>query len=302
MKRPLIPTALTILLALPCLTFAQDETQIHWYPQEPTDHDSLTVIITGLFWDSSYWIEDVNHDQDGNNLETVIFVFQDLEGIHLPMVMPWEVEHNWGVLESGNYEMNLIIIWEDSDGNRDWWDYREEFTVSESEELEINIKLVEGWNLISFFIDPAEPDIRAIFNPLVEEEILNIVVNGQGHFYIPAFGFSNIPSWKVNEGYWVNVLEDAELTVEGFEISVDRVISLRRGWNTVAYLPEDEAEAPDAFRYIERRLFLAKDAEGHFYRPHYFNNMDPLQRGQGYWVKLARDERFVWNTERENGH
>ena len=178
-----------------------------------------------------------------------------------------------------------------------------EFTVRESEELEINLELSAGWNIISLYIDPAEHDIRDIFNQLVEEEILNRVVDGQGRFFLPAFNFNNIPAWNTNEAYAVNISEDAELSVDGFDISADRVISLKRGWNAIAYLPEEEIEAPDAFRYITQiynNLIIAKDAEGHFYVPwDRFNNMEPLQRGKGYLVKVNRDVRFVWNTDRE---
>jgi hypothetical protein len=303
MKRTLILAALSILLALPCLTFAQDDYPIHWYPQEPTDHDSLTVIIYGYFRDSSPSIEDVNHQQDRNHLETVISVFQDLEGYHTPMGMPWEVAHNWGNLEPGDYTIDLIIIWEDSDGNRDSWSEEAEFSVHESEELEIRLELRQGWNLISFYIEPAESDIRSILNPLVENEILNRVVDARGRFFLPEFNFNNIPAWNANEGYYVNVAEDAELTVEGFEISADRMISLKRGWNSVAYLPEEEIEAPEAFRYIEYGFIVAKDGEGRYYSLEYrYCDMQPLQRGQGYLVKVYRDTGFIWNTERENEH
>jgi hypothetical protein len=101
----------------------------------------------------------------------------------------------------------------------------------------------------------------------------------------------------------VNVAEDAELTVEGFEISADRMISLKRGWNSVAYLPEEEIEAPEAFRYIEYGFIVAKDGEGRYYSLEYrYCDMQPLQRGQGYLVKVYRDTGFIWNTERENEH
>ena len=85
--------------------------------------------------------------------------------------------------------------------------------------------------------------------------------------------------------------------IYGDEVAFDTPIPLRQNWNTIAYFPEDEIEAPEAFENIEEILILAKDGRGRFYYPEIgFNNMRPLRRGQGYKVKVEQDGELIWNV------
>jgi len=88
------------------------------------------------------------------------------------------------------------------------------------------------------------------------------------------------------------------VVIAGDEVAVDTAIPLAEGWNMVAYFPDTEIEAPDAFAKIEDVLIHAKDGEGHFYLPaREFNNIPPLQRGLGYQVKVREAVDLVWNIQ-----
>ncbi len=162
------------------------------------------------------------------------------------------------------------------------------------------IELVAGWNMISSYIEPVNPNIIDIFNPIVREENLQIVKNGLGQFYIPEWEFNNIPEWIVTQGYQVKVHNDDELEIQGEEVAENRPIDLEEGWSMVAYFPENELNAPNAFANITDQLIIAKDDEGHFYVPEWdFNNMMPLRRGKGYQVNVSEEVEFVWNVDNE---
>ena len=163
--------------------------------------------------------------------------------------------------------------------------------------VRISIALAENWNLVSGWIEPSVRDIQTIFTPLVEREILLFVKDGAGRFYAPEFDFNSIPFWNFREGYLVKMAEADNLTIVGEPVAPETPIPLQRNWNTIAYFPEEEVEAPEAFANIEQVLIMAKDGEGRFYIPdREFNNMQPLRRGLGYMVKVSEAVELVWNV------
>ncbi len=164
--------------------------------------------------------------------------------------------------------------------------------------LPVIISLSEGWNLISSYLIPNEyRDIRMVLGELVERESILLVKDGRGRFYVPARNFNNIPFWNFRDGYYVKMAEADTRVIYGDEVAFDTPIPLRQNWNTIAYFPEDEIEAPEAFENIEEILILAKDGRGRFYYPEIgFNNMRPLRRGQGYKVKVEQDGELIWNV------
>ena len=164
----------------------------------------------------------------------------------------------------------------------------------------IVISLAENWSLVSSYIDPLIANIPFLFASLVENENVLLVKDGNGRFFAPSFGFNNIPFWDFNQGYQVKMTEEVELTFLGELVPVDTPINLHENWNIIAYFPEEEIEAPDAFANIAEQLLMAKDGDGHFYAPeHNFNNIPPLHRGAGYQVKVSEDIELIWNVDGE---
>ena len=158
------------------------------------------------------------------------------------------------------------------------------------------LNLPIDWSMISSPVIPDDRDIEAVFAGIVEHGNLHIANDYLGHFYIPD-QFNNIPPWDVNQGYQVKLFRPDSLLFFGEIVPPDQRIPLRRGWSMAAYFPEEEVEAPDAFRNIEDALIISKDGEGHFYVPeHNFNNIPPLHRGAGYQVKVREETELVWNV------
>jgi len=147
-----------------------------------------------------------------------------------------------------------------------------------------------GWNMVSVNVVPEEPDVVALTVELVENDLLEIMKNGAGQFYSPAFNFNNIPGWMVDQGYLMKTADDCQLTITGETVAPDLRIELHRGWQMIAYYPRVPVEATVALSGIVESLEMAKDGAGHFYSPAFgFSNIGDMREGQGYLVKVTED-------------
>jgi len=176
--------------------------------------------------------------------------------------------------------------------------------------IEQVIELEQGWNMISLNIIPADrywrreegPDVILLMEQI--EDQLFILKDEDGRFYIPEFGFNNIPFWDLQDACQLSVSEQCVLRIEGFPMPPDFELQLDRGWNLLAYLPDYEldASAPDFYVLspIIDNVIIAKNARGQFMTPEFrFSNMPPWRPGQGYQVNVDEDVAFVYPPERE---
>jgi len=174
------------------------------------------------------------------------------------------------------------------------------------------LHLQGGWNMISINVNPRQyydneddpgPNIVRMFEELrIDEDNhrIEILKDGVGRFWAPAFGFINIPYWNLTEGYQVKLTEAVVIEIIGLPIPPDRDIPLNPGWNLIAYFPtyDLEASAPDfhVLSLIIDHVILAKDYCGRFLMPALrFSNMVPWTEGQGYQVKIESEEVVVLN-------
>ncbi len=163
-----------------------------------------------------------------------------------------------------------------------------------------DIQMAAGWNMVSINLDLVDRDIINITQPLVENEQLIIMKDYLGRFYLPVFGFNQIPEWNVTEGYQINVTEDCQLQMEGQPIEFDRPIRLREGWQMVSYFPEQEVDARVALANIVEELILAKDGLGRFYNPEFqFSNMGDMIPTQGYQLNMDMETELVYNLDED---
>ncbi len=155
-----------------------------------------------------------------------------------------------------------------------------------------------GWNMVSVNLQPEPEDVVELMVPLVEEDLLLLLKDGQGRFYSPAFGFNNIPRWNAAEGYLMKLDEDAELTFEGMSIPADTPIPLSDGWQMIAYYPREPVDAIVALSGIEEQLIMAKDGAGRFYSVAFgFSNMGDMREGSGYLVKMDGEADLIYTVQ-----
>ena len=126
-----------------------------------------------------------------------------------------------------------LLLMKDEDGrfylsafgfnNIPYWDLTQGYLVKVDEDVEAvwsgepilagaDIPLERDWNLIAYFppydLDASAPDFYVI-SPIIDHVL--IAKNGDGQFMLPAFNFSNMPTWCEGQGYQVKVDEDVVL-------------------------------------------------------------------------------------------
>ncbi len=165
----------------------------------------------------------------------------------------------------------------------------------EAPDMEQAIAIPGGWNIISARVEPVDDDVTAVMEPLAVDDNLMIMKDGRGRFYIPRYGYNNIPGWNISRGYQVRLQRNAELTVTGRVIDAQRSIQLEAGWQIVPYYPDYPLPARRAFAAIVDHLLIVKDAEGRFYLPRFdYSNMEELTAGKGYFVNVRDDVELVY--------
>jgi len=180
---------------------------------------------------------------------------------------------------------------------------------------EIQVPLNEGWSLISINITPSEdmwendngPDIVLMTEQLrIDEDNHRLIIlkDAMGRFYLPAWGFNNIPYWDLTQGYQVKMNVDFEAVWSGAPIPADTDIPIDEGWNSIAYFPTYELDAGDPDFYVLSpiidHVIVAKDGYGRFMLPAFdFSNMEPWCQTQGYMIKVDDDIVLNYPPEQE---
>ena len=163
---------------------------------------------------------------------------------------------------------------------------------------ERQLQLHRGWNMVSVNVEPENNDIIDLTQELVDNDLLRLMKDGAGRFYVPEHNFNNIPGWNVAEGYQINMIEAGELLINGIEVEFERPIQLIEGWQIVSYYPRIEVDPWVALSGIIDVLILAKDEQGRFLNTEFnFCNLPDLAEGNGYQMKLSEETELVWCVE-----
>lgn len=115
-----------------------------------------------------------------------------------------------------------------------------------------SISLNIGWNIISANVIPANLDMMAIFQPLINAGKLKKVMDESGKT-LEDFGLlggwtNNIGDMDLDRGYKVNVTEPVVLNLQGIPVSLPQEISLNIGWNIIGYPTNQSMDAMSIFQ------------------------------------------------------
>lgn len=163
------------------------------------------------------------------------------------------------------------------------------------------INLNAGWNLISFDVSLLDDRVSTVFADLVSgnvnESNLKLIIgyeNGAVTYdpRLPPF-LNTLKKIKDGSGYWVNVLNNDVLTVEGICIDEDFRKPWSNGWNLIAYIPDDPQPPSEYFAQEiadDELVYVTGYKNGtKYYDPFglpILNTLFFLENGFGYWVNL----------------
>ena len=159
------------------------------------------------------------------------------------------------------------------------------FMVAEPVCVTQYVNLQAGWGIMSTYIIPENPQVEAVFAPVLSSTIL--VKNAAGQVWWPFFNLNMIGNMMMGQGYRVKMSTAQVLPITGIPVVPElSPLSLSVGWNLIAYLRQAPADISIMLSTINSSLIVAKNSSGAVYWP-YFNmnfigNMNP---GEGYQIR-----------------
>ncbi|OQX82321.1 MAG: hypothetical protein B6D64_00695 [Bacteroidetes bacterium 4484_276] len=153
--------------------------------------------------------------------------------------------------------------------------------------VEFTITLAEGWSGISSFVAPGDPDVEAIFAPVVDELVILQDFDG---VYWPDAGVNSIGNWNNHAGYMIKMETEQQLTFTG-EMQSDRTVMLSTGWNYLPVLDACESNTVDLFSQISGNIKIVKEiAGGKVYWPEFgIVTLDVIVPGKAYFIFVDDD-------------
>jgi hypothetical protein len=171
-------------------------------------------------------------------------------------------------------------------------------------EVEYNLSVEPGWNLVSFPLDLNSTTITDVLSSIQGD--YNVV-----HWFDPIFR-----SWKIYPGdnfeltneisFWIHMKYASTLNLVGRMPFYKRIplYSTDDGWNMVGFPSNRNRTVADALYYLTGKYtavqnYLTKDTQDHW--KHYNvdksnNDLQILKYGQGYWIRVNQDcELVVFN-------
>jgi hypothetical protein len=148
------------------------------------------------------------------------------------------------------------------------------------------ITLVQGYSIISTFIDPVNPNVATVFSPLGTDVIL--IKDEMGNPYWPYFGLNNVGNMDIGEGYVVNMSVAHTLEIEGTQVVPEVTpVSLPIGWSLFGYLRTSPMDATVALSPVVANINVVKTGSGLVYWPAFgYNSIGNLAPGMGYKARM----------------
>jgi uncharacterized protein (TIGR02145 family) len=167
-----------------------------------------------------------------------------------------------------------------------------------------SIDLSEGWNIISFAVEPNNMAMSTIVDPLINAGTLIKVQNERGkaieRLAEPIGWIDEIGQMAVTEGYKIKVTENTIPVFSGKPVTLPMDIPLAAGWNIIGYpvLNSQSSSAVFGQMIAEGNLLKVQDEAGNAIEQlpdpvGWVDNIVNLVPGKGYKVKTSLDTKIT---------
>ena len=170
------------------------------------------------------------------------------------------------------------------------------------------IDLIEGWSIISTYIDPIDDDIENVFSDVIsyvstQPNFIEVVVKDElGNVYWPYFSLNSIGDLTIGKGYQVKMNLFNQLEVFGDIIPYNTPLTLNSGWGLLGYLHQNPSDVEFLMESIVNELnppasdlIILKAGDGNVYWPTFMlNNIGNLNPGEGYQIKMNTTQIFAY--------
>ncbi|MGB0883861.1 MAG: reprolysin-like metallopeptidase [Flavobacteriales bacterium] len=157
-----------------------------------------------------------------------------------------------------------------------------------------------GWNLISTYIQPTDPEISAVMAPISAD--IELVKDETGQVYWPEFDINNIGDLTIGKAYKVKADADLVWNVQGTAvIPQNHNLTLNQGWSYLGYLRQVPANISAVLASISDDIFIVKNINGDVYWPGFnVNNIGNMEPGVGYQINMTSASNFVFPSNAIN--
>jgi hypothetical protein len=167
------------------------------------------------------------------------------------------------------------------------------------------IELSEGWSGISSYVIPANSNIEAMLEPIIDD--VEIIVGPTGYYY-PANGTNTLGTWDSQSGYVIKMSTANQLTVEGNELA-DLNLTIPLGWSALPVLSACTVSIEDLFGGLSE-VIMIKDVAGTqvYWAEKEIYDLETLQSGVTYYIltnaaftvtypECIGDYSLIWSDE-----
>ncbi|WP_319480781.1 right-handed parallel beta-helix repeat-containing protein [uncultured Draconibacterium sp.] len=222
---------------------------------------------------------------EGNSITYKIFDSSAQEVIEVNGISYQDDLEEW--ITSGNFVCNGTSVVEIN-------------TIIEDEPIIQTINLEKGWNIISSFVSPTDPDLGLIMENIREAQHLFKVQDELGNtyeFWGNKTGWRNeIGAFQNTEGYKVRVKHDCSLQISGLPVSLPMDIPLSAGANLVSFPVNGATDALNIVQPLIDQGVLDKiqDEQGNSIEYWgssigWINDIGDFKAGEGYVFNLNSD-------------
>jgi hypothetical protein len=159
------------------------------------------------------------------------------------------------------------------------------------------ISLHQGWNLISFRLQPASTAIRDVLQSINGQYDM---VLGETGTFVPSLPdeFQSLRELHPGKAYWIRVTpaQGATLLIAGTPLDPSTPISLSRGWRWVGYLPQATLPITVALQSIGGQYDMVRGEGGAYVPglPDVHQTLREMRSGAGYLIRMTADGTLVY--------
>jgi len=153
-----------------------------------------------------------------------------------------------------------------------------------------NYSFTTGWNSISTYLIPSDPDVENMFVTNVDQLIIlkNLV-----SLYWPYAGVNTIGNWDNETGYAIKVYEGFDMDITGTEFT-DTELTLPEGWHYLPVLSPCDVSANELLGPLMDKITIATDLIGTkvWWPDANVFTLEFLEPGKAYKIRLTEEVIF----------
>ncbi|MCF8295440.1 MAG: hypothetical protein K9I34_05175, partial [Bacteroidales bacterium] len=156
------------------------------------------------------------------------------------------------------------------------------------------LQLIQGWSIISSYIQADNPLIDTVFAPVAADVILLKAWNGD--VFWPQWNLNLIGNLNPTQGYQLKMTNANSLDVHGVAVNpATTIINAPAGWSILSHVYPVPVSIEMMLAPVYSNIIIVKDGAGHLFWPLWgINEIGTMQPGKGYQIMLSSPQNFTY--------